>query len=132
MDVRDIRGPTITIVVKTNLSNIGAAGVPNGFVLEKNREKGNTPCLATSRKTRAWPMATEIKFPKAESATKTGRIRVPAYVPNTAVKNLAAKSCPDCFASATGTAAMYATRVDNSNQLFQTTTQQKVSLLAKK
>lgn len=41
------------IVVRMNFSNMGAAGVPNGLVLEKNRLKGNIPWRATSRNIRA-------------------------------------------------------------------------------
>lgn len=95
-----IRGPMITIVVRMNLSSIGAAGVPKGLVLAKKRLNGNTPdkeegpflqrwsniktekidapCLATSLNTLPCPIATATKFPNADSATKTGKTLVPA------------------------------------------------------
>lgn len=116
----------MTMTVRVHLSRIGAAGVPKGRTDVQKGPKGITPWRATSRMTRAWPIATAIRLPKAERPTKTGRIWMdptqridleqeerrwltlfPAYDPKTFSKKSAAVNTPEERTSSSGIAAKY-------------------------
>ena len=92
------------MVERTNDIKTGPPGLANGYVDVQKEDQGRTPWRATSRMIRVWPIAVARMFPIALMATRAGRTRAEAWLPNTFSKNNAAVRRDDVRISSLGTA----------------------------